>query len=441
MAWSGLAILIAYGLVVTLWKVIHVLLFFYKPKRYFLRTRDADKGSGPPPMVSLLLAAKDEEANIGACVRSVLGSDYERFELIVIDDRSADRTSEEVEAAAAGDPRVRLIRVEHLPDGWTGKMNAIRQGLARARGELVLIMDADTRHRPETLRSAVALQREKHIDLLSLLPRFDHPNFLSKLVQPLVGAVIFLWKPLPWVNSRKRKHVAMGWGGFLMMRRAALDEVGGLEAVRDRFAADIALSQRFKAAGYRVRLLHAPDLVSTYMYDSAREMVAGWSRLLRITVDNRASWLSATLVAIAVLGLSAYLALAVSAIGLISGGGGAFWVALAAMALMHLALQLTLLGRFYRISGSNPLYVLGHLPALLFTCHVLVLALWRSRSARLTWRGTTYALNGEGRAAASGPGSESLPTPSPAVLAGPHRDGRSFAGERRSYEPDRHLRR
>src|SRR5262249_52559550 len=129
------------------------------------------------PLVSILLAAKDEEGNIGPCVRSVLDNEYRNFELIVIDDRSTDRTAAEVEQAAAGDPRVRLLRVTELPAGWTGKMNAVRQGLAAARGELILIMDADTRHSPQTLGVALAYQKRRRLDLLSLLPRFDHCGF------------------------------------------------------------------------------------------------------------------------------------------------------------------------------------------------------------------------------------------------------------------------
>src|SRR5262249_46565007 len=160
---------------------------------------------GDGPLVSILLAAKDEEGNIGDCIRSVLSSEYRNFELIVSDDRSADGTAREAEQAAAGDPRVRLLRITDLPDGWTGKMNAVRQGLAVARGELVLIIDADSRHTPQTLGAALAVQKRRNLDLLSLLPRFDHRGFFSKLVQPLIGVVTFLWKPLPMVNSRHCK--------------------------------------------------------------------------------------------------------------------------------------------------------------------------------------------------------------------------------------------
>lgn len=399
MSASALLLLVGYGVIVTVWKALHVLLFLYKPKRFFLGPRPNQPVGTDGPLVSIILAAKDEQGNVGDCVRSVLASEYHHFELLVIDDRSADDTARAAEEAAAGDLRFRLLRITELPAGWTGKMNAVRQGLAEARGDLLLMIDADSRHTPQTLGAALALQKRKRLDLLSLLPRFDHHGFLSKLVQPLVGLVTFLWKPLPLVNSRRYRRVAMGWGGFLMMRRQALDAVGGLEAVRDRFAADIGLVRAFKQNGCRIRLLHAPRLVSTSMYTSLAGLVNGWSRILRITADNRAFLLLATFLLLVVFSLTAYPAIAVGLVELIRGTGRRLPLLLGAMGLMHLVFQISLFGRIYRFSGTSPLFALGHLPAMTFAAFLTLLALVRSRSASLSWRGTDYRVNAEGRAA------------------------------------------
>lgn len=395
---SALAILISYGLIVTFWKVLHLLLLFYKPHRYFLGHKARRLQGNDGPRVSIVLAAKDEEGNIGNCVRSVLSAEYINFELIVVDDRSRDGTGREILEAAAGDPRVRLLRIKELPDGWTGKMNAVRQGVNVATGAIYLIMDADTRHGPQTLGTALALLERKHIALLSLLPRFDHRSFFSKLVQPLVGTLILFWKPLPWVNSRKRQHVALGWGGFLMIRAAALHAVGGLECVKNRFAADIALVGRVKQAGRRIRVMHAPELIATHLYAGPRAIINGWTRLLRISADNRLSLLLGTLLAITPLCLSAYLAIGIGLAELARGTRHEFPLLLGGMGLMHLLFQMTLFGRFYRMSGSNPLYALGHLPAVLATGYLTALALIRSRSSQMTWRGTTYQLTADGGA-------------------------------------------
>src|SRR5262249_9931254 len=111
----------AYGIVVTAWKFIHVIALFRRPKRFFLDRRARCFIGNHGPFVSVLLAAKDEEAQIGDCIRTVLASEYKNFELIVVDDRSIDATALEVVRTGGSDPRVRLLHVDRCPEGWTGK--------------------------------------------------------------------------------------------------------------------------------------------------------------------------------------------------------------------------------------------------------------------------------------------------------------------------------
>jgi chlorobactene glucosyltransferase len=398
---SALVVLITYGLIASFWKLLHLLMFFYKPHRYFLGKRSPQLQGKDGPLVSIILPAKDEAKNIGTCVRSLLAAEYTHFELLVVDDRSSDGTTEAAAQAAAGDPRVRLLRVRELPPGWTGKMNAVHQALAAARGAIILIVDADSWHSPRALGAAVSLMERKKVALVSLLPRIEHRSWFGRLVQPVFGTLLMFWKPLPWVNSRKRKHMALGWGGFLMVRRTVLDEVGGVEMVRGRFAADIALVSRVKSAGRRIRILHAPELISTYFYDSPRSVINGWTRLLRITADNRPLLLVLSLAAILVLSLSAYGTILLGAMELLRGSEDRFYLLLGGMGVMHLLFQLTLFGRFYRIGGSSPWYALGHLPAMLVAGYLTALTLVRTRNAHLSWRGTRYQLTADGGARSS----------------------------------------
>src|SRR5262249_5089390 len=118
----ALMLVIGYAVIVTAWKVFHLLLLFYKPRRFFL-SQNARCLTGPDgPMVSILVAAKDEEEQIGKCIRCILKSKFTNFELIVIDDRSEDATAVEAAEATGGDPRVRLLHVRDKPEGWNGKM-------------------------------------------------------------------------------------------------------------------------------------------------------------------------------------------------------------------------------------------------------------------------------------------------------------------------------
>jgi glycosyltransferase involved in cell wall biosynthesis len=400
MALPALALVIFYGLIVTLWKVVHILLLFYQPRRFFLH---AGKYPGPGPngpLVSILLPAKDEEVHIADCIRSVLSSEYRNFELIVIEDRSTDGTAREIEKVAADDQRVRLLRIRELPPGWTGKMNAVRQGLAQARGDLFLIMDADSRHSPQTLQSALAAREHHSLDLLSLVPRIENPSFFSKVIQSVIGVVVMLWKPLPWVNSSKPKHraTAMGWGGFMLLRPQALTAIGGLEAVRDLFAADIGLARLLKRDGFRVRILHAPELVSITA-DSWPASISRWTRTIRIMLDNRSSLVLVNLILIVLLCLTAYPAIIQCVVALIRHRARPFNLVLGGLGVMHLFFQITFLGRLYRMNGTHPIYALGHFPGILFSAWMMVLTLIRCFSSRMAWRGTQYNLSAEGRVA------------------------------------------
>src|SRR5262249_34715942 len=143
------------------------------------------------------------------------------------------------------------------------------------------------------------------------------------------------------------------------------------------------------------------ELVSTTMYASGRSMTAGWSRILRITADHQPGYLIATLLAIAVFGLSAYVAVGVGLAEYLRGSARPLPLWFGAMGLMHWGCQVLLLARVYRMGGSNPIFALGHLPAMLFTSFLTLLALVHCRTPRLSWRGTAYALTRDGRVASS----------------------------------------
>ena len=111
----------------------------------------------PAPFVSILVPARDEEANIETCLQSLRKQDYPNFEVLVLDDNSADNTANIVEQMAAKDSRLQLIRGEPLPEDWAGKPFACYQLAKKSRGSWLLFVDADTVHAPHMLRSVLAL--------------------------------------------------------------------------------------------------------------------------------------------------------------------------------------------------------------------------------------------------------------------------------------------
>src|SRR5262245_49472706 len=143
-------------------------------KRMRILVRPAPAIPQPPPSVSVLIPAKDEAGQIEKCVRSVLSQDYSNFDVIVIDDRSADGTGQILDRMAAEDSRLRIVHLKDgsLPPGWGGKSFALHNGLLEAKGDWLLFVDADVLLEPDVMGATIAWALKRKFDLISLLPTF-----------------------------------------------------------------------------------------------------------------------------------------------------------------------------------------------------------------------------------------------------------------------------
>ena len=237
-----------------------------------------------PPLVSVIVPARDEERNIERCLSSIARSEYARFEIIVVDDRSGDRTAELAGGIAAGNAgAVRLVRGEPLPEGWFGKPWACHQGVGEAHGDILLFTDADTIHAPDLLARAVAALRGEEADALSLAGRQILGSFWERVVQPQVLLLVVLS-----ISALGRRCTAERWregfmnGQFIMVRRGAYEDVGGHGSVRNEVVEDVRFAQVLCRSGKRVFLFAADTAFHTRMYRSLGEVVGGWSKNLAI---------------------------------------------------------------------------------------------------------------------------------------------------------------
>ena len=121
------------------------------------------------PPVSILFAARDEEEKLPGALATFLALDYPRYEVIAADDRSEDRTSEILRAAAEKDARLKYVRIDSLPAGWLGKPHALQQAFELCKGEWIVFTDADVHFSPDLLRRSVALAKREGWDHLTLL--------------------------------------------------------------------------------------------------------------------------------------------------------------------------------------------------------------------------------------------------------------------------------
>ena len=210
-----------------------------------------------PPSVTAVIPARDEAEGIALSVGSLLQQDFAgRFAIVIVDDQSSDDTAGAARAAAAALgqlERIRIITGSARPQGWTGKLWAIRQGLAALEAgehppEFVLFTDADIAYSPQTLRRLVAIARSTDSVLVSLMAKLRCVSVAERLLAP--AFVFFFQKlyPFAWVNDPGRQAAAAA-GGCMLVRREALAAAGGLETLRDALIDDCALAAAMKRQG------------------------------------------------------------------------------------------------------------------------------------------------------------------------------------------------
>ena len=233
---------------------------------------------GPP--ISVIIPARNEEATIATVVESVLASDYRPLEVLVVDDRSTDRTGAIVSEIAQRDARLRLIPGEPLPEGWFGKPWACDQGYHAARGEILVFTDADTRHEPGLLAHALGDMEKEGAHLLTVSPHQRCETFWERLVMPQVWWLLAVRYHPRSVNRARRARDVIANGQFIMVPRADYEAVGTHAVVREEVAEDLALAQAFFRAGRKLRFVFAQRLMETRMYRDLPHLVEGWSKNL-----------------------------------------------------------------------------------------------------------------------------------------------------------------
>ena len=231
------------------------------------------------PLVSIIVPARDERRNIESCLRAALAANYPALEVIVVDDRSSDGTGEVARAVAHDDSRVRVLDNPDLPAGWFGKPWACMTGARAARGEILCFTDADARHGEGLIARAVRAMRAERLDLLTVAGRQELGTFWERIVQPQIFWTLAMrFGGTESVNRSTRVADKIANGQCIFMRRDAYDAVGGHAAVRDQVAEDLALAQRTFAAGQRTKLFLGRGELTTRMYTTLGEIMAGWRK-------------------------------------------------------------------------------------------------------------------------------------------------------------------
>ena len=168
--------LVVFGLVAAFW-VFHGLRVAYGATKLPWVKEFAPADDAACPCISLLFAARDEEEKLRAALRTLAELDYPHLEIIAADDRSQDATGRILDEFAAAHPRFRAVHVAELPGGWLGKPHALQKAYEASAGEWLLFTDADVRFKPDVLRRAVTLAKERKLDHLTLVCNVEMHGF------------------------------------------------------------------------------------------------------------------------------------------------------------------------------------------------------------------------------------------------------------------------
>jgi len=226
------------------------------------------------PTLTILAAAKDEEARVEGSARSLLRQDYTRLTVLVVDDRSTDGTGAILDRLATEDPRLRVDHVRELPETWIGKCHALAHGAERTDSEWILFMDADVSLQPDAARRAVSLAVRQGWDHVAVGPDM----VLESLGEAIfVGAfmAVFNATQRPWLASDPRRRNAIGIGAFNLVRREAYARAGGHGAIRYELLDDMALGKVLKESGARQTFAKHDDLATVRWHAGVRGLIRG----------------------------------------------------------------------------------------------------------------------------------------------------------------------
>jgi glycosyltransferase involved in cell wall biosynthesis len=242
------------------------------------------------PSVSVVVAARNEEAGVGKALGSVLDQDYPgNLEVLAVDDRSTDRTGEIIAGLAALRPdRLRSLEIEQLPDGWLGKNHALYRGAAEAGGEWLLFTDADVRFSPDCLELAMRYAQNESLDHLTLAPELlSHGVALKSFVTAFT--FVFGVTQRPWRASDPGAREAVGVGAFNLLKREAYLRAGTHEAIPLRPDDDMRLARLLKDAGYAQGVAYGTGCVSVEWHQTLGGAIKGLEKSIFPGVDYRLS--------------------------------------------------------------------------------------------------------------------------------------------------------
>jgi len=333
------------------------------------------------PRVSVIAPARDEAASIGSALRSRLLDDYPDLEIVAVDDRSTDGTGDIIRGLAEADQRLVPVHIGKLPEGWLGKVYALKMGSEAATGEWLLFSDADVHVEPETTRRAIAHALSEGFDHIALIPEYSTGSIWVDAIWTVFMRIFGIMFDFKAIRDSKSTRSAIGSGAFNMVRREAFEATEGFEWLKLETTDDMSLGVMMKRNGFRSEGLDGRGSASVLMYKDLAAFYRGTEKNAGAVLGTP-MWLFAIgTVVWLTLEWSSLIAVAIGPAWLRALGGVVFAVATA----MHVDALKTNTGRMM----AAFLWPIG---SALFAS-TLVRATWLAhRRGGILWRDTFYPM-------------------------------------------------
>ena len=230
-------------------------------------------------LISVIVPARNEEKYIQKCIQSLLDQNIKNYELLLVDDNSTDSTFDLMENFR-NDPRVRIFKAGEKPSGWVGKNWPCYIGYQNSKGKYLMFTDADTIHSNRSVRDSLGTLIKEKLDVITAVPNLKYPNFIVKMVLPVLSVFMFSRYSPMRVND---PNVSIGYlfGSFFVITRECYESVGTHAIVKSEIVEDGALGKRLKEEGYKLKMFRGEDLLEAYW---ARDFNTLWNSLKRLII-------------------------------------------------------------------------------------------------------------------------------------------------------------
>lgn len=332
------------------------------------------------PAVSVCIPARNEEANIEACVQGLLRGTLRDIEVMVYDDESTDQTGAILSRLKATEARLHTVPTHPLPEGWNGKQHACWRAAGAAKGDWLLFTDADVRFEPACLERTLAEAERGDRAFISTFPRQRTGSLAEIMVVPMIHFILFTYLPFGMMKVSRNPAASAGCGQFLFIHRDAYAAIGGHEAFKSTMHDGIMMPRAVRRAGLSTDLFDGSDLCAVRMYTGFGQTWRGFAKNAYEGLGSITMLLFMT-----VMHLGAHLlpwgVLAAGALGA-EVSRLSWWLAGGAVAVQ--VVQRTALALRF---GQNPLVIVLHPLSLVLLTAIQWRSWWLHVRKRRSWKG------------------------------------------------------